>query len=441
MDSVLLPAEEVPVRGEFDVIVVGGGLAGCCAAIGAARAGAKTLLAEAMAFVGGNGTTGLPITTFCASHAKPPVIVGGVARELIERVREKGGFNSDPERDDWMEVDCDRLEIALTHLLDEAGVTLLCHAPLLSVQRSGPKLTHAVFLGQDEPAAYAGECFVDCSGGAAVALKAGLETPMGRARDGRTQPMTLTFTVAGIDRPCFEAANGCAGLGPRWAALREKEPIRNPRLPSALSCPTFIPGRVGEASFNVTRIIVEKGTDALQLTNAEREGRYQIEEFVDRFLRPHVPGFGNCWLSRIAQRVGVRETRRIVGEYEIQKDDLLCCRKFADSVACNSYPVDIHNPTGGDSRYEIESIPPGGYYTIPYRALVAKGVENLLAAGRCISASHEALGAVRVLSCAMPTGQAAGVAAALIAAGGGAARNLSVQKLRSVLREQRAIVE
>lgn len=424
----------------FDVIVVGGGLAGVCAALAAARHGARTLLAESLPFIGGNGTIGLPMTTFRASYS-PPVIVGGIPREILERLRESGGFDSNPEQEDWMPMDCDLLQLVLTRLLDESGITLLCHSPLHRALQDSTRLRHVVFLDQDRLGAYEGKCFVDTSGDAALAFQAGLDTPMGRARDGRTQPMTLTFSVANIDTEAFLHSGGCRMLAKKWSQARAKVPFRNPRLGSALSCPTFIPGRRGEASFNVTRILVDKGLGARQLTDAEREGRYQVEEFVERFLRPHVHGFEHCWLSHIAHRVGVRETRRIRGEYELQIDDLLTRRRFEDAVACNSYPVDIHSPTGGDTEFKTESIPVGDYYTIPYRSLVAGGIDNLLAAGRCISASHEAIAAVRVLSCAMATGQAAGTAAALCAAKNIPARNLNPSVLRGVLREDGAIVD
>lgn len=443
--TITFPAEEVKVRADFDVIVVGGGMAGVCAAIASARCGAKTLLAESQPFVGGNAIVGLPMTTFRATTYQWPgkgkVVVDGIPREILEQMRRRGGFDSDPSKIDWMEYDTEIMQLVVTQLLDQSGVLLLCHSPLLAVRRAEDQLTHAVFLGKDDRVALAGKCFVDCSGDAALAYKAGLETPAGRARDGKTQPMTLVFTVGNINREKFVAAGGSKLISSRWDELRKSHALKNPRSGAALSAPTFIPNRPNEAYFNVTRILVDKGTDAVQLTRAEVEGRYQVEEFVEKLLRPSVPGFERCYLSRIANRVGVRETRRIRGEYELTAEDLIAGRKFADAVACNSYPVDIHSSPGGSTHYRTRSMPEGGYYTIPYRSLVACGLDNLLAAGRCLSATHEAIAAVRVNSCAMATGQAAGTAAALCAAKGVAARELSTDFLRDVLREEGAIVE
>ena len=437
--EIKLPSRKVPVQDRFDVIIIGGGLAGICAALAAARNGSRVLLAESLPYIGGNATIGLPLTTFRARNSAP-LVVGGIPREIVEAVRALGGVTADLEQVNWIDIDCDLMQIVWTRLLDEAGVTLLCHAPLQEVIRDEKRITHAVFSGPDGLNAYEAGCFIDTSGDAVVAEKAGLNPVMGRERDGKTQPVTLTFDVAGIDVEQFAAAGGGSIICRRFEELREEMQWRNPREGKNLSFPTFIPGRPGVASFNVTRILVDKGTTSRNLTDAEREGRYQVEEFVFRFLKPHVPGFGNGYLSRIAHRVGVRETRRVRGEYELTVEDVSSGRKFKDAIACNSYPVDVHSPTGGESRYDLKALETGDYYTVPYRSLVAKGVDNLLVAGRCVSATHEGLGAVRVFGCVMPMGQAAGTAAALCSKQGCAARDLDTDLLRQTLRENGAIV-
>ncbi len=426
--------------GRYDVAVVGGGLAGVVAAIASARTGASTLLAEALAFPGGNGTIGLPLTSFRARNALP-VVVRGVALEMLERLRLRGGCASDPEVNDWMPIDCEQLQLLIGEMLAESGVTLLCQAPLFSAAREGGRITRVAFLCRGSLVVCEAACYVDASGDAALAASAGVPTPMGRARDGLVQPMTLTFATREVDIAAFRAAGGAALLGPLWEKLRPEAAWRNPRSGASLSWPTEIPGRPGELSWNVTRILVGKGMHPSQLAQAELEGRRQVEEFIERFLRPHVPGFAACRLSSIGKQVGVRETRRIEGEYELTPEDLLACRKFPDAVAYNSYPIDIHSPDGGGTRYETAEIPEGGYYSIPLRSLIARGVENLFAAGRCICASHEALAAVRVLSAAMATGQAAGTAAALCAREGTAAQDLDARKLRATLKAAGAFID
>jgi len=431
----MTPQEKNP-----DVAVIGGGLSGVCAAVAASRQGAQTVLVESRPFVGGNGTIGLPITSFRAKGSLP-IVVEGLPRELLERTRAKGGFAGNLETDDWMPIDCEKLQIVLTEILEESGVEVICHSPLLSVHRSNGHIESLSLLGKDDPFSLHAKIFVDASGDAALAYKAGLTTPMGRSRDGRTQPMTLTFSTGAVETKAFFEAGGPKILGPLWDELRASKPWRNPRQGSALSWPTEIPGRPAELAWNVTRILVEKGTDARLLTKAEMEGRLQIQEFVEEFLRPHIPGFAHCYISQIGKQIGVRETRRITGEYELQTKDLLDCRKFPDSIACNSYPVDIHSPDGGSTEYRHHSLPEGEYYTIPYRSLVAAGTDNLLASGRCISASHEALSAIRVLSAAMATGQAAGTAASLCIAETTPARSLDPSRLRQTLIRAGAIVD
>jgi len=433
--SLTFPLEEA---GKYDVLVVGGGLSGCCAAIAASRSGAKTLLAESLPYIGGNGTTGLPISSFRAAN-NPRLVVGGIPLELLLRLKKKGALQSNLDQVDWICLDYERLQIEMTHMLDEAGVEMITHAPLVSVEHHERRLNAALLYSKDSLLRYEAKVFVDSSGDAQLANLAGLPTPVGRQRDSKTQPMTLMFTLGGIEDKHLMS---WAETALKWEELRTKRGgWLNPRLGPALSGGFPIPGKPGVWSFNVTRIIVDKGTDSRLLTQAEKQGRYQVEEFVESFLRPHIPGYEKCYLTQIAGRVGVRETRRIVGHYELQKSDLVAQRKFSDAIACNSYPVDIHSPDGGSTHYEEGSFPNGAYYTIPYGCLVARDADNLLASGRCLSASHEALAAVRVLSAAMATGEAAGTAAALCSQNGQIASKIDRDILRGRLREQNAIVD
>ena len=405
MNSITLP---VQLAGDYDVIVIGGGLSGCCAAIASARTGARTLLAEALPYFGGNGLVGLPISSYNAAFS-PHRVVGGIPWEIHQRLAAKGAIETWPDNpEDWQLVDCERLQFELTHLFDEAGVHLLSHSPLLAVEKTGSRLTSAVFYNKETPLRYTAKIFVDSTGDAQVASLAGLPTPMGRQRDGKTQPMTMTFQLGGVDgtrKPRWGEVNAL------WRRLAKDNPWINPRDGGCAA--SAIPGKPGVYFFNVTRVLVDKGTDNRQLTQAEKIGRYQVEEYIEKFLRPHVAGFEKCYLTQLGCRIGVRETRRIVGHYELTAADLRAETRFPDAVACNSYPVDIHSPDGGSTHFEHGKFRPGAYYTIPYRSLVARDADNLLASGRCLSASHEALAAVRVLSAAMATGEAAATAAGL----------------------------
>ncbi|MGP4111218.1 FAD-dependent oxidoreductase [Streptomyces sp. 4N509B] len=429
-------AVEVPVEeaGSYQVIVVGGGLSGVCAAVASARTGARTLLAEALPFVGGNGTTGLPVSGLRARNSDL-LVVRGLVTEILDVMRHRNAVSDDFARHDWIAVDAEQLQLVLGDLLESAGVSLLTYSPLLAAVRAGVRISDAVFYNKDGRALrYRAEMFVDTTGDAQVARLAGLTTPMGRHRDGRTQTMSLVFSVAGIDERRTPPDGAVVDL---WHGLQESGVVRrnqrrNPSINSVINRP-------GWRSFIATRIHVPKGTDNRLLALAELEGRKQIEEFVESFLRAHVPGYEHCFLAQIANHVGVRETRRISGLYEMSVTDLLTGRKFPDSIACNASSVENHQPDSGSARWQ--HLNDGDYYTIPYRSLVAREVDNLLASGRCISASHEALAALRVLSPSMATGQAAGTAAALAAMERTSAHDLDPELLRAELRSSGAIVD
>ncbi len=427
---------EIPTQdaGDYDVIVVGAGFSGICAALASARNGAKTLLGESFAFPGGNGITGLPISSFRARQS-PEMIVRGIPLEIVRRLERRSAVGGRVEEMAWLPINPEILQLEIVHMIEESGVDLLCHSPLLAARKAEQEIRECVFYNKDTAAlAYRAKVFVDTSGDAQLASLSGCGTKMGRQRDGKTQAMSLLFQVGGVDEAVAANPEEVSVL---WNRMRtEGAQWSSPATSVGFS---RIPGRPGFFCFNVTRILVSKGTDHRVLTQAELEGRKQLEEFFFRFLRPHAPGFGNSFLAGISPRVGVRETRRILSIYELQCDDLLSAKKFDDSIACNASSVEIHDPEGGGTQWK--SPPMGGYYTIPYRSLVARDADNLLGAGRCVGASHEALAAVRVLSAAMATGEAAGTAAALCATQGCKTADLDPKKLRETLRANGARVD
>jgi hypothetical protein len=195
--------------------------------------------------------------------------------------------------------------------------------------------------------------------------------------------------------------------------------------------------RAGEWWAIVSRVHGIDATDADQLTRAEIEGHRQVIYLVD-FLRKRVPGFGNCYLLDTGSQIGVRETRRIVGEYVLTSEDVFAARRFEDAIARVSFPIDIHDVSGGGGSFEGPR--DGPYYTIPYRCLVPKNIENLLVAGRCLSATHEAHGSLRVMPPCFATGQAAGTASALALETNASPRNTDVRLLRDALIQQGALV-
>jgi hypothetical protein len=278
---------------------------------------------------------------------------------------------------------------------------------------------------------------VDCSADGDVAAAAGVGFAYGRDSDGLAQPMTVFFRVSGVDDEAVERyVRGHPGDYRPFESIVSKARGEG-RFPSPRrGVGMYRTLHPGVWRINTTRVLGRDGTDVGGLTAAELEGRDQVQALV-AFFRESLPGFGRCELLDTASTVGVRETRRIDGEYRLELSDLQSGRHFDDTIALCAYPVDIHDPTGAGGGVD-ESAGTANVYEIPYRSLVPRGVDGLLVAGRAISASHEALAAVRVMPPAFAMGEAAGTAASLAARAGVAPRAVNIGALRRALLDQGA---
>ncbi len=384
-----------------DVIVAGGGPAGVCAAIAAAEQGADVLLIERYGFLGGMATAGL-VNPFMTYWAGAQQIIKGLFQRILEALDARGArLATGPDGCD--PFDPEQMKLVLLQLCLQAGVRLRLHTMLAGAEVHDG-VVHALYgCSKSGFERFAGAVFVDCTGDGDIAAAAGAEVMMGREQDGHCQPMTLNFRMAGVDERRMPDR---ATINRLYDAAKQRGEIDNPRE-NVLFFPTT---RCGEFNFNTTRVVMLNGTDADELTQAEIQGRRQLQQMVD-FLRRRVPGFENAYLAASGTQIGVRETRRIKGDYILSGDDVLGARKFADGIARGSYDVDIHNPAGTGTV--IKSLPEGESYDIPYRCLTPCGLTNLLVAGRPISADHAAHSSLRVMPIAMAIGEAAGVAAAM----------------------------
>lgn len=449
----------------YDVAVIGGGPAGTVAAVAAARRGARVALVERYGFLGGALTASMvaPIMGF---HAGDLQVVRGIPQEIVTRLVAQGfspGHVPDPIDFCYTVTpfDYEGLKHILLELALEANVDVWLHATFTGLQADSGWVRTARIWQKDGDRPLGAAVFIDASGDGDLCAAAGAPFAVGRAQDGIPQPMTLMFRLAGVDWNAVMAhfaehdedlqhgqgvheridLNWLRGLPIRgFAGFRRL--VGDARARGEWHVPrdrllVFEGVRAGEAVVNTTRVTGVVGIRGADLTRAEIEGRRQAHEVV-ALLRAHVPGFAQCWLVDTPAQIGVRETRRITGDYVLQQEDILGAVKFPDAVACGGYPIDLHDPTS--QRLIAMRLPPGQYYAIPYRCLLPQGLHNVLTAGRCISATHEAFAAFRVSAIAMAVGQAAGVAAAMAAAGGGRPRDMDAGSLRQTLLEQGAFL-
>lgn len=452
-------ARDVPIVADADVLVVGGGPAGIGAALGAARAGAKTALVERYGFLGGAATAGLvgPFMTSFSDDGETQLI-GGVFDEIVRRMEAIDGAIH-PERvraggaeagyyifghDHVTPFDPEALKLVAGEMMAESNVRLFLHTSFIEPLMAGNWVKGSVVHNKSGLQAVAAQVVVDCTGDADVAHLAGVETRQGRPEDGFTQPMTMFFRVANVDDDAVDAyvAEHPEERGRLFHAIVEQAKARGDFPIMRDKAGIYRTQQPGVWRVNTSRLQKLDGTNAQDLVHAELEGRKQVHVLM-HFFRKYLLGFENATLMDTAAQIGVRETRRIVGEYTLTADDLGSGRHFDDVVALQSFPVDLH-PAVGDGGGTDTGLQRGfttaSVYEIPYRCLVPTGVEQLLVAGRSVSSTREALAAIRIMPTCFALGQAAGVAGAIAVADEAPVRGIDVGKLQHRLTAQGGIL-
>ncbi|MCL1794037.1 MAG: FAD-dependent oxidoreductase [Oscillospiraceae bacterium] len=418
---------------KYNLIVTGGGLTGVAAALAAAREGLSVLLIERGNCFGGAAVTGLvnpfmPFWTHDTSggERKRKYLSGGIFREILNALSEAGALGTNE-----MTFDEEYLKLLLNRMIKDAGITPLFHSYATGADISGGTVNSITVANKSGNTQFAADYFIDATGDGDIAAICGFPFRMGREKDGLCQPMTLCFRLANVDMEVFERSR--QSINPLYKELREQGKIKNIRE-DVLHFYTLTDGMV---HFNSTRIIKKNPVDAFDLTDAEIEAREQVFE-LHNFLRERIDGFRNSRLIMTAPQIGVRESRKIDGEYVLTGKDLIACTKFDDSIAAGNYDIDIHNPEGsGTSHYYFKD---GEYYTIPYRCLIPKDSKNLLVAGRCVSATHEAQASIRIMPIVCCLGEAAGTAAAVAHKGGASVKEADVTGIQNILRTKGAII-
>ena len=444
------PARSIPVRDEVDVLVVGGGPAGLMAAQAAALVeGTRVMLIENRGSLGGNMTQGLPLLGFLGRKGNE--VIKGLPLRFVERLRERGQathHRACPLHVSLTMIDPEGTKRLAWEIMEECGVKVLMYVMCVDTIVEDGCVKGVIIESKKGREAILAKCVVDCSGDGDVAYRAG--APMAYGNDkGIAQPPTLMFSMRGVDsrklrdavadhpdiydidfipNEFFRADDNCTMVGFRNQIRQARE--QGYKLPVERTI--FMTGMAPDEWWvNMSRVNGVDSTDPEQYTRGEEICIKQNAEIV-RYLKAFIPGFENAYVDRVAPFMGIRESRRIVGEYILTEQDIFDCARFPDAIGVASYPVDLHHPVGGDCT--LMWCP--DCYDIPYRCLVPQKIDGLLCAGRNISATHLALASVRVMGPAMCLGEAAGKAAALCVKEGVEPRALNVQKLQKALREE-----
>ncbi|MBO9609911.1 MAG: FAD-dependent oxidoreductase [Paenibacillaceae bacterium] len=454
----------------YEVAVIGGGTAGVAAAIAAGRAGAKTVLVEPQSYLGGAGTASL-VGPWMTNYHRDTQVIRGIFQDIVDELVTYEGSpgtlkcpydNKNETKGTGGHItpfDPEILKFVYNKLVLEAGCELKLNAYVDGVESEGGRIRAVGLRTKSSVSRLEADVFVDATGDGDVAVAAGARYEQGRASDGLTQPVSALFKMSYVELDAFIDYTLAhkdefvwisypivpAGLPAHFADRMVCLSGFNRLVAEGLSSGELELGREritlfsdfikGDVLFNATRINRIDGTNNDQLIRAEIELRKQVISLA-AFARKRLPGFSRASLSGAAARAGVRETRRIIGDYMLTQDDVRHGRQFADGIAKGCFPIDIHSPHDQTNVWvEIDNA-----YDIPYRCLLPAGLDNVLLAGRCISASHEAMASTRVQSHCMAMGQAAGIAAALAAGGDRSTRAVNVKELQRQLRSQRAIV-
>lgn len=460
--SEFIYTNNIPDTLESEVVVVGGGPAGLCAAVAAARGGAKVILVEKNAFCGGMATAGMvaPFMT-CYDSGGDKMLIRGIFEELVERLIAVGGaihpskvesktaFTSyiDKGHVHVTPFKAESLKIVADEMLAEAGVRILYHTQLVDAEAEGDKVTRIIVAMKEGLASIRAKAFIDCTGDGDLAAKAGAAYTIGNAQ-GKMQPATMFFTVGGVDTKRVDE-----DIAKNWDNFYRKDGINyrslHWRVSEAREAGDWPLDRVSiglfrgveedEFSINTSRVMNIDGTKSESLTEGEIAGRQQVR-IIFNFLKKYVPGFENSRLILSGSTLGIRETRHIEGIRTLTVDQILSCEVPEDSIMLAANSVDVHGKYGPKSN-EYITIPAGKCYGVPYGTMIPPAFSNLAVAGRPISADCEAAGAIRVMPPCMGIGQAAGTAVAMAVLGGYDLRTLDVKALREKLSADGVMLE
>ena len=429
----------------FDVVVVGSGAAGASAAIASARAGADTLLVEKLPFLGGNSTAVLDtFYGFYTPGDRALKVVGGIGDDVVSGLRSLGPVLERPNTygaGTGITYVADELKVVWEQLVIDAGASVLLHSFVQAVAVEDGRISEVVVATKAGLRRVRASVVVDASGDADVCHQGGFGYEIAGSID-PAQTLTTTFRMANVDHEA-RSSIGKDELHALMAEAAESGEYDLPRREGSDHI-TPIPGVIATVMTRIghvddSGITVRNASDPEILTRAEMEGRRQAVEYA-RFLVDRVPGYGGAALVALSSQIGLRETRRVYGDYRLTRDDVLAARQFDDQIGLCGAPIEDHHGGAGTGT-TWKYLPDGSAVGIPLSTLIVKDSTNTLAVGRCFSATHDAQASVRSMAQCMAMGQAAGTAAALSVAHDGLVREVPSQRVRDALRADGAILE
>lgn len=399
-------AEQQPtVNTDYDIIVAGGGPAGCAASIAAAREGKKVLLIEAMGNLGGLGTSGM-VPAWCPFSDGEKIIYGGLASKIFFEAKEGVPFEPD-DKVDWVAINPEYLINVYDKNVSDAGVDVLFFSRLAGVElQEEGVVDHILVANKNGLTRYKAKVYVDTTGDGDLAVWAGADYFKGDS-EGKLQKSTLCFSVANVNEEAY--LNGPelhSGHNPDSPSARAFKTGDYPLLDTHCCHNLIGPGVV---QFNANHIDIEDTTDPAQLSQAMILGRRIAQQHLDMLKAYRPDAFADAFIVKTAVLPGIRDSRRIKGDYVFTADDWYARRSFPDEIGRNCYFIDVHKEGHEDIHYGL-----GESHGIPYRVLTPAKLKNVIVAGRCISADDESFGSLRVMPVCLVTGEAAGTAAALV---------------------------
>lgn len=405
---------------KYNLVVVGGGIAGVAAAVSAAREGLSVLLVEKFGSLGGAMSNSLvyPFMKFSMYDGKE-LLSDGIFTEMRKR------------KDKYDDTSWETYKFVFDDMITEAGVDVLFHSAVFEANTQERMIKSVKIATKSGAVNVEADFFIDASGDGELIFMTGCDFQLGRESDGLSQPMTTCFRIGGVDIELFLKEKEI--LQEKYKKLREENKILNPRENILF----FLGLGDGIVHFNTTRIVKHNPVDAFEISRAEITARKQVYEMAD-FLKNNSEAFKNSTIISIASHIGVRESRKLKGVYILTAEDLTNFVNFEDTIALGNYGIDIHNPSGtGTTQYHLND---GEFYRIPYRSLLPKEYDNMLVAGRCLSATHEAHSAVRVMPICACMGEAAGIAVAVAHETKANTHTVDIKTVQSKLKEKGAAI-